>query len=287
MNDSLQRFLFENSAIRGELVHLDATWQAVLERHDYPQPVRNLLGEMMAASVLLSATLKFNGSLTMQVQGSGPVNFMVVECTSRRTLRGLAHWNGEVPELDFASQVGDGRLAITIDPDSGERYQGIVALQGKCLAEALDEYLVRSEQLDTRMWLAADAERTAGLLLQKLPGKSQTEEDWNRITMLGATLTDSELFELSQHEVIHRLFHEEDIRLFEAEPVSFRCRCSSERVAAALRGLGREEVMDIIAKEGAVEVNCEFCNRHYSFDVVDVEQLFAEQPVPDIQATMH
>lgn len=287
MSDTLQRFLFENAAIRGELVHLDATWQAALESHDYPEPVRNLLGQMMVASVLLSATLKFDGTLTMQVQGNGPVNFMVVEATSRRTLRGLAHWKGGVPESDLAAQFGNGHLAITIDPESGERYQGVVALQGESLSDAIDDYLDRSEQLDTRMWLIADSERAAGLLLQKLPEQERDEDDWNRITTLGATLTDAELFGVSQQEVIHRLFHEEDVRLFESEPVSFRCNCSRERVASALRGIGRHEMMDIIDKEGAVEINCEFCNRHYAFDVVDVEQLFAEVPTHELDARQH
>ena len=287
MSDTLQRFLFENAAIRGELVHLDATWQAALERHDYPEPVRNLLGEMMVASALLSATLKFEGTLTMQVQGNGPVNFMVVEATSRRTLRGLAHWKGEVPDRELAAQFGDGHLAITIDPESGERYQGVVALKGDSLADAIDDYLERSEQLATRMWLTANAESAAGLLLQKLPEQERDEDDWNRITTLGATLTEAELFGVSQQEVIHRLFHEEDVRLFEAEPVSFRCSCSRERVATALRGVGRDEVMDIIDKEGLVETHCEFCNRHYTFDVVDIEQLFVEAPTHELDGTQH
>jgi molecular chaperone Hsp33 len=287
MSDTLQRFLFEHAAIRGELVHLDATWQAALERHDYPEPVRNLLGQMMAASVLLSATLKFNGTLTMQVQGDGPVNFMVVEAASRRTVRGLAHWKGDVPDTDLASQFGDGLLAITIDPESGERYQGVVALQGKSLADAIDGYLERSEQLDTRMWLVADSTTAAGLLLQKLPEQVREEDDWHRIITLGATLTEAELVGISQQEVIYRLFHEEDVRLFESEPVSFRCNCSRERVAAALRGIGRYEVMDIIDKEGLVEINCEFCNRRYTFDVVDAEQLFVEVPTHELDARQH
>lgn len=287
MSDTLQRFLFENAAIRGELVHLDATWQAALERRDYPESVRNLLGEMMVASVLLSATLKFDGTLTMQVQGNGPINFMVVEVTSNRTLRGLAHWKGEVPDADLAAQFGDGHLAITIDPESGERYQGIVALQGESLAHAIDDYLARSEQLDTRMWLVADADNAAGLLLQKLPEQNRKEDDWNRIVTLGSTITDEELSRLSQQEVIHRLFHEEDIRLFETEPVSFRCNCSRERVATALKGIGRDEVLGIIDKEGQVETRCEFCNRQYTFDVVDVEQLFVDVPIHELESTQH
>lgn len=289
MSDTLQRFLFEEAAIRGELVHLDASWREMLALHDYPQPVRNLLGEMVAAATLLSATLKFDGTLTIQVQGNGPVNFMVVEATSRRTVRGLAHWNGEVPESGLADQLGEGHLVITITPDEGERYQGVVEIRGETLAEAIDGYLERSEQLATRMWLTTTGESVAGLLLQRLPnaGGAEDDEAWHRITLLGGTITDGELLGLSQQEVVHRLFHEETLRLFDSEPVSFRCSCSQERVAGALRGLGREELEAILAEQGEIAINCEFCNRHYRFDAVDVEQLLSDTPVVDPGTTQH
>lgn len=286
-NDTLQRFLFDKAGIRGELVHLDATWKAVLERHDYPPVVRKVLGEMMAAGVLLIATLKFKGRITLQVQGNGPISMMVVECTSQRTVRGLAHYKDEVPEHGLAEQFGDGRLAITLEPEQGERYQGIVALEGDNLSEAIEGYLDRSEQLATRIWLVADGEKISGMLLQKLPGNDVEEEDWYRVTALGATITDSELSELDQREVIHRLFHEEDIRLYESEPVSFRCNCSTERVANALRGLGHDEVMDIIKTEGIIDITCEFCNRNYRYDAVDAEGLFADVAQPDTGETRH
>lgn len=297
MSDTLQRFLFEQASVRGELVQLDASWKAVLERHNYPEAVREPLGQMIVASVLLAATMKFNGSITLQVRGSGPISMLVVDCSPRHGddelgplyhVRGMAHWNGEVPGGDLASRFGDGNLVITIDPGPGsKRYQGIVALTGSSVADAIDDYLERSEQLATRMWLSADAGRAAGMLLQKLPAEKVEEESWNRLTMLAGTITEDELLELEQQELIYRLFHEEDVRVFERQPVAFHCNCSRERVADALRGMGRDEVMDIINTEGKVEASCQFCNRHYEFDAVDAEQLFAELAQPGGGSTHH
>lgn len=290
MSDSLQRFVFEHAAVRGELVQLDATWQAILTRHDYPQPVRDLLGQMMAAAALLSATLKFDGTMTMQVQGGGPVTLMVVEATSQRTLRGLAHWEGDLEAGPLVSLFGNARLVITVDPGAGgERYQGIVELSGATLSEALDAYLSRSEQLDTRLWLAADGGHAGGLLIQRLPGAGADEDKdmWNRLTLLSATVRADELLRLSATDIIHRLYHEEDVRVFEAEPVYFRCSCSRERVANMLRNLGPDEVHDIVAEQGSVDVTCEFCNQKYAFDAVDAEQLFIGEVAPHTPPTRH
>jgi molecular chaperone Hsp33 len=290
MKDTLQRFLFEDAAIRGDLVHLDATWQAVLERHDYPEPVRNLLGEMMVAAVLLSATLKLKGRLTIQIQGEGPVSLMVVECTSDRTLRGLAHADDSLTHGDLPNLVGQGRLAITLEPEEGlERYQSIVELTGHTLADALEHYLDSSEQLETRLWLSVDAQRAGGLLIQKLPqGGIETDVDaWNRIEKLSATIQPAELLGLSAREIIHRLYHEEDVRVFETEPVCFRCTCSRDRVANMLRTLGSAEVRSIIHDEGSVRVACEFCNHKYEFDAVDSEQLFATDIAHEAPTSKH
>lgn len=277
--DHLHRFLFDGSNVRGELVHLDQTWQALLARHDYPPTVRRLLGEAAAATALLAATIKFDGSLILQAQGSGPVNLLVVECSGRHTLRGLARWRGEVDGLSFSELVGQGRLVMTIDPGAGsERYQGIVAIEGEDLAQCLQAYFRRSEQLPTRLWLAADAERAAGLLIQELPGApaTQDEELWHRITLLADTVTDAELLELEPLRLLHRLFHEEPVRVFTPQELRFECRCSHARVAGMLRGLGRAELGQILEQEGVVAVDCEYCNAAYRFDPVDVEQLLSE-----------
>jgi len=288
MKDTLQKFLFENLAVRGELVHLDATWQAVLEKHDYPVAVQKVLGELMAAVSLLMATLKFKGQLIAQIQGDGPISLLVVEGTSEKTLRATASLKEKAGFKNESLQglFGDARLVITLEPEQGERYQGIVALTGESLADALTDYLLRSEQLDTGIWLAADDKQAAGLLVQKLPETEKTKSNvielnsdvdgWNRIQQLSSTIKNEELLELSAEEIIHRLYHEEDIRLFEAEAVSFRCSCSRERVAKMLISLGEAEVKSMIDELTNIEVACEFCNHKYNFDAVDSEQLFSQ-----------
>lgn len=288
-NDTLQRFVFEHAAIRGEIVHLDQAWRAVLDRHDYPPAVRNLLGELMAAAALLSATLKFTGSMILQIQGNGPVNLLVVESTSDRTLRAMAQWNGDPAPLPFPELVGEGKFVITIDPkEDGNRYQGIVRIEGATVSAALENYLARSEQIDSRLWLAADHEQAAGMLLQKMPASQDEDTDtWTRAAHLGATLTRDELLELPARDLLHRLYHEEDVRLFDGEPVRFQCSCSRERVIRALRMLGYDEVRSIVTEREAVDVDCEFCNQHYHFDGVDVEQIFAAQTPSDISPTRH
>lgn len=298
MKDTLQRFLFENLAIRGELVHLDATWLAVLQRHEYPEPVKNVLGQLMSAVVLLIATLKFKGQLIAQIQGNGPVSLLVVEGSSEKTLRAMASWKEDIKNIqpeNLKNLFGEARLVITLAPEKGERYQGIVALSGETLADALTDYLLRSEQLDTDLWLAADDQQTAGLLIQKLPETKHTKsksnilsttetvsdvDGWNRIQQLSSTIKDEELLTLNAAEVIHRLYHEEDIRLFDAEAVAFRCSCNRERVGNMLRSLGVDEVHNILEAEKSIEVCCEFCMQKYSFDAVDAEQIFASADIP-------
>ncbi len=282
-SDTLQRFIFEEAPIRGGVVRLDATWRAVLERRDYPPVLRDLLGEMMAAAALLSATLKFDGAMVIQIQGNGPVSLLVVECTSERTLRALAQWSEDVQPAPLTDLLGDGKLVITIDPKQGkERYQGVVSLEGETIAEVLQHYLTHSEQLDTRLWLAANGQHAAGMMLQRLPhnnsrnsARDNDEDAWPRAVHLSATITHHELLELPASEIIHRLYHEEDVRLFDGEPVSFRCSCSRERVAGVLRMLGHDEVQSILREQGTVSVDCEFCGKHYALDPIDAEVIFA------------
>lgn len=288
-NDVLSRFVIERTNVRGELVHLDASWRAILERKDYPEPVRELLGQAMAAAALLMTTVKLNGSMTLQVQGDGPISLLVVQAKADRTLRGLAHWQDPVMPGPLAQLLGKARMAITLDPGGErERYQGIIAIDTETsLAEAIEGYFIRSEQLATRLWLAASDERAAGMLLQALPGESEDADAWNRSVQLGETLKQDELLGLPQREVLRRLFHEEDVRVFEPEPVSFRCTCSRERIETVLRSLGYDEVQGIIVEQGRVSVDCEFCNQNYLFDPVDVEQLFAAADQPTVPPTRH
>jgi molecular chaperone Hsp33 len=275
-HDTLRRFIFERLPVQGRHVHLDASWRAALERQDYPAPVRALLGEAMAAAALLSATLKFDGNITLQIQGTGPVHLLVVQCTSDLSLRGLARWSGELASLDFRGLVGDGRLVMTIEQkNKSERYQSIVPLEGETLSSSLESYFVRSEQLATRLWLTAGDASASGMLLQMLPDKQGDADAWQHVTVLSDTLKRAELAGLSAQEILHRLYNEDDVRLFEGAPVAFRCQCSRERIEDTLRGLGHDEVQSILKEHGRVDVDCEFCGRRYSFDLVDVESLFS------------
>ncbi|MDD5404419.1 MAG: Hsp33 family molecular chaperone HslO [Sulfuricella sp.] len=281
--DSLQRFMFEHAAVRGGIVHLDKTWQAVLERREYPPLLRNLLGELMAAAALLAASLKFSGSIILQMQGEGPVKLLVVECMSDLTMRAMAHWEGDVVGKSLAELVGAGRFVITIDPrDGGKTYQGVVAISGQSVADALEDYMIRSEQVETRLWLGADGNQVAGMLLQKMPDRHDVDVDpdaWRRAVQLASTLKRKELLGLPAAQIIRRLYHGEDVRVFDPQQVNFYCPCSRERVAAMLRLLGHEEVQSLLREQGSIEVDCEFCNKHYVFDTVDVEQaLVADVP---------
>jgi len=287
LSDSLQPFVFEAGGVRGAMVRLAATWRAVLERREYPEPLRAVLGELMAASALLASNLKFEGSMIMQLQGGGPVTLLVVECSSELAMRAMAHWEG-IPSGPLPELLGNGRFVITLDPSSGnKKYQSLVALDGDSVARVLEHYMRHSEQLETRFWLAADGRQCCGLLLQKMPHGAPDPDLWRRTGMLASTVTADELLAAPADTLIRRLFHEEDVRVFSPRPVAFRCSCSRERVVAMLRMLGHAEVRQLLETQGKVEVNCEFCNRQYDFDRVDAEQLFAAQVVTRPQATHH
>lgn len=284
--DQLHRFIFEHLGVRGELVQLGASWRAVRDNRDYPATVAAQLGEGLAAVMLLSGTIKFKGALILQIQAAGPLSLLVAQATDQRTLRGLAHWEGDVPPGDLAATFGEGRLVITAQAPSGEQYQGIVALEGTGLAEAIGNYFQQSEQLPTRLWLACDGEHAAGLFLQRLPGETTADVDgWERVAALAETVTAQELLTLSAEQLLHRLFHEEDLRLFEPEPVAYRCGCSRERIEDALRAMGRAEVEALVEQEGEIHADCEFCGRAYVFDKVDAAALFAEVPPGGAEGT--
>ena len=293
-HDTLHRFEFENLPIRGEIVKLEASLREIASRHDYPPAVQNLLGELMVAASLLSATIKFEESLIIQLQGDGPVSMIVVECTSQFTLRGLAHWSGDITQKKLPELIGEGRLVITVDPGSKtNRYQGIAQLEGDSIAEVIENYLARSEQLRTHLWIAVNDLAAAGMLIQKIPDENDIEfedeidDTWERVEILGTTIKNDELLELPVKKILRRLFHQDDIRLYEPEPVSFRCSCSRDRVREVLRALGHEEVASILSERETVGVNCEFCNLHYEFDRIDAEQIFTADFPPDVPATRH
>jgi molecular chaperone Hsp33 len=289
-SDSLRRFLFENAPLRGEIVQLDSVWQSVSERHEYPPVLRDMMGELCAAAVLLAATLKLQGSLVLQIHGKGAVKLLVVECTGELELRATAKWEGDLLHGTLQDLVGDGRFVITLDPKDGNRaYQGVVALEGGSIAEILQNYMTRSEQLETRLWLAADSQRAGGMLLQKMPegGEARDTDTWGRALHLTDTLKPEELLTLPAEVLLRRLYHEEDIRLFEAQTVAFRCSCSRQSVAQMLRMMGRAEVDAIIAEQGKVDVHCQFCNQRYMFDRVDADAVFADVMAVPASPTRH
>jgi molecular chaperone Hsp33 len=303
--DCLHRFMFEQYPIRGHLVHLDAAWRALIEHREYPTAIRDTLGEAVAASLLLAATVKFEGVLSLQLQGDGPVHLMLAQCTGGLGVRGLARYAGALagePGTGAAGEgrigdlIGAGNLTVTLETDDGaQRYQGIVPIAGERLAESLQVYFENSEQLPTRLWLHADAVGVSGMLLQKLPDADASpgadaaavEDAWRRVQLIGETLTAEELRTLADAEILHRLFNEDDVRLFEPAPVYFRCRCSRERVSRMLQGLGDAETRSVLAERGEVEVRCDFCNRAYVFDAVDVAQLFNAGVASDSGSSVH
>ena len=283
--DQLLRFSFGQLDIRGELVYLDDSWQQVLARHDYPHGVRRQLGEALAAAALLSVTIKFDGTLIVQIQGQGPLRSLVAQMTSKGALRGLARWDGLVPEGDLHSVFGDGTMLITIMKAGGERYQSIVSLEGQALSDALAVYFRQSEQLPSSFRLFVTGERVAGLFLQQLPpadansgrdslSHDEREEHWQRINLLASTVKADELLALPAATLLHRLFHEEQVHLLGSAPVHFACTCSRSKVTNTLASFGKQELQDILAQEGSIKVDCEFCNEQYLFDAVDVEALF-------------
>ncbi|HET9190709.1 MAG TPA: Hsp33 family molecular chaperone HslO [Rudaea sp.] len=285
-NDFLHRFELERAGVRGVLVRLDDSWQQVRERADYPSALADLLGRTLAASALFTGNIKFDGALSIQIKNAGPVNLLFAECSSDGQVRGLARWQGDIAD-DF--RLPDAQpsplLAITIDNRaSGQRYQGLVPVEDTHLAALFERYFERSEQLPTRVVLACGDGRCAGLMLQRLPGSAHAEEDadaWNRVGHLLASVSGRELLDVAPETLLYRLFHEESVRLHAAKALRFGCSCSRERVASMLHSIGRAEAEAAVREDGIAEVTCEFCNTHYRFDRVDLEQVFRSgQDVP-------
>ncbi len=300
MSDNLQKFMFENAAVRGELVELSETWQHIRTRRAYPAPVQTMLGQMLAAAALLSANLKFDGTMILQLHGDGPVRLLVVECNSDLAMRATAKI---APDAEIAHDAalndlvnvhGKGRFVITLDPNDKlpgqQAYQGVVPLDGSDIATVLEHYMLRSEQLDTKLCLAANDQVVRGMLLQKLPNSGGTRQGsestneagmladldtWQRATMLAATLHEPELLTTPIADLLHRLFWEETLRVFDLRHPQFHCSCSRERVGNMLKMLGKEEVDSALDEMETLGIDCDFCGQHYAFDRVDCAQIFA------------
>lgn len=276
--DWSQRFLFDDADIRGESVHLDSAYREILAIHQYAHGVSRLLGEFLSAAVLLSTNLKFEGKLVLQVRSQGQIPLLMVECDHSLQVRGIARGAQHATSNSNDQLLCDGQLAITVDPTDGQRYQGIVPLRQGSLAQSLDAYFEQSEQLKTRIWLAADGQRAAGLLLQQLPVQVTDDEalrlqQWEQTCSLAATVKEAELLELHADHLLYRLYHQDPVRLFESSTVRFHCTCSRERTRNALATLPPTELEELLQDLGSITMDCEFCNQQYSFkrsDLADV-----------------
>ncbi|MCG5529369.1 Hsp33 family molecular chaperone HslO [Halorhodospira halochloris] len=289
MTDACQRFLFDEADIRGEVVELDSVLESACEHHQYPLPVARLLGEALAACALMRATIKLEGQLTLQVYGDddAAISLLLVHADGDGAMRGTVRYQGEPQRGGLHQLCGNARLVITIEPEDGQRYQGVVGTEEEGLAATLETYFRDSEQLPTRFFLASDGARAAGMLLQRMPQKTSEGESpavdpdaWERVGHLAATLSERELLETGSEELLHKLFHQETVRVFEPRELYFRCRCSAERIASILRGLEREEIDKVLDEAGVVEVRCEFCGAAFRYDRVDVEHALADSATP-------
>lgn len=284
-HDSLRRFLFEEYGVRGEWVRLQDSLQLAKQHQVLANDnVDRQLGEALAAVVLLSATIKYQGNLIMQFQGSGELKALVAQSSNERKIRGLVRSETEVTATNLKAMLGDaGRLVITVESENAEPYQGIVGVEEDSLAGVLAGYFNQSEQLNTRLWLFANHTQAAGLFIQEIPGETQGENHWQHIEMLANTVTAEEMFTLDCEVLLHRLFNEEKVRLYEPQDVEFKCGCSRAKISGTLAALGRSELEAVLRERDDIEVDCQFCGAQYKFDKIDVETLLSLPIVDDSQ----
>lgn len=280
--DILNRYLFNQKHVRGELVQLQQCYQDIIANHDYPQGVRQLLGELLAATCLLTATIKFDGEISVQLQGDGPVGYMVINGNHKQEMRGIAKLTQKTQAQGLKNLIGKGNMIITIRPSKGEAYQGVVALDADNLAECLAHYFEVSEQIPTKIWLFSDKDnqKVAGSLVQFLPGTDDTDDgdiekqqqDFQHICQLTNTIKTQEIFNLDAEVLLYRLYHQEEVRLFDPQPVKFVCGCSQKKCLGAIAQIEPSELKSILEEKGNVSMTCEYCKTTYSFD----EQILAE-----------
>ncbi|PYF81145.1 MULTISPECIES: Hsp33 family molecular chaperone HslO [Marinomonas] len=281
--NEIQRFSFDNSNVRGERVLLNDAYQEIIKRKAYPLSLEKLLGEFVAAIALLRDIVKIDGVLSIQAKGHGFLSTLMTECDEHQNLRGIAQWDDsqEVPEVISLQEVlKGGYLAITIQPRNGQRYQGIVEIIGDSLSECLEQYFSQSEQLPSRVWLAANGAQCGGLFLQRLPAEQAKEGDedaWDRLTHLASTVKEDELLGLETSELLHRLYHEEEVRLYDTKVMQFGCSCSRQRTLDAVMSLGAEEIRELLIEQGSVKVDCQFCAEKYEFTEDDLIDSLGDQ----------
>ena len=280
-NNVLNRYLFEELSVRGEMVQLDEVYQQIIASKEYPVALQKLIGELLVSTTLLTATLKFEGSITIQIQGDGPVSLAVINGDHDQKIRGVARWNGEIADnATLHEMMGNGYLVITIEPKKGERYQGVVSLEGDNLAQVIENYFANSEQLKTRLWIRTGElngkAHAAGMLIQIMPDGTGGPDDFEHLEQLTNTVKDEELFGLEAQDLLYRLYNQEKVRLFEPQSVVFHCGCSRERSGAAILTVSRAELNDILTEDGAVSLHCDYCGTTYAFDEEQVAELFID-----------
>ena len=278
MSNQRTRFILDQLPLRGVHVNLEQVWQHIVGQKNYPAPIARALGELVAAGALLAANLKFDGTFILQVQGTGVLKLLVAEATSEQTCRGTARFDDSVEiaaDASLQDLMGEqGQFVLTLQPRQGEMWQGIVGLQGTSIAQMLANYLAQSEQLDSDLILAADDKQAVGMMVQRLAGQDMAREDWQYVESLLQTVNQDELLHTTANTLLYRLFHEQEVRVFEPEHLEFACTCSHEKVGNMLLLLGGQEVGQILLEQGSVEIACDFCQQKYVFDEEDVKALF-------------
>ncbi|WP_419419636.1 Hsp33 family molecular chaperone HslO [Legionella sp. D16C41] len=275
--DSLQRFMFEHASIRGEIAHLDDTYTTIINQRAYPPMIKNVLGEALVSCLLMMGSIKFEGELSLQFQGDKRLPLLLVQCDHRLHLRAFAKYEPELTTEEYAKAFLAGKMVLTISPNNQtQSYQSILPIQSTSMAENLMYYYAQSEQIPSRVWLASDDTKVAGLLLQLMPGQNtqQREQFWEYAVHIGQTISEGELLNLDNETLLYRLYHETDLRIFDNNKVMFQCRCSPEKMKQVLTILGEKDIKELLEEKGKVEVTCDFCNQHYSFDAIDITMLF-------------
>lgn len=277
--DTVQRFIFENASIRGEIAHLKDSYQTIMNQRPYPAMVKNLLGEALVSCSLLASSIKFEGELSLQFQGDKRLPLLLVQCDHLLNLRAFAAYQDDLEIKDYAEAFLQGHMVLTINQyKQTQAYQSVVPLQSTSMSENLMHYFAQSEQVASKVWLAVGDDMAAGMLLQLMPGQdkdiSQREQFWEYAVQIGQTITEEELLNLDNQTLLFRLYHETELRLFESRSVRFQCRCSEEKMKEVIRILGEEEAKSLLKEREKIEITCDFCNKHYSYDPIDITMLF-------------
>jgi molecular chaperone Hsp33 len=275
--DTIQRFIFEHENIRGEIVHLEHTYKTIIEQRNYPPMIKNLLGEAMVSCLLLASSIKFEGSLNLQFQGDKRLSLLLVQCDNELNVRAFAQYTDSLEIIDYAQAFLQGQMVLTINQSNQtNNYQSVIPIQSTSMSENLMNYFAQSEQIATRVWLAVNEDKAAGMLLQLMPGQDtiQREQFWEYAVQLGQTVSEEELLNLDNETLLYRLYNEADIRIFEPRRAQFKCRCNLDKMKQVITILGEEEAKSLIKDHGSVDINCDFCNQKYSFDPIDITMIF-------------